>query len=89
MYLQAGSILQKIDYQLFKMKPQKIVIAIDSFKDASPRQKPEKLPPKGYMPHVPNAGPSCSLWPTVEKACSTSCLQPVTENVSPSVPTTR
>lgn len=32
MYLQAGSILQKIDYQLFKMKPQKIVIAIDSFK---------------------------------------------------------
>ena len=58
-------------------------------KDASPRQKPEKLPPKGYMPHVPNAGPSCSPWPTVEKACSTSCLQPVTENVSPSVPTTR
>ena len=31
MYLQAGSILQKIDYQLFKMKPQKIVIDIDSY----------------------------------------------------------
>ena len=25
----------------------------------------------------------------VHAACSTSCLQPVTENVSPSVPTTR
>ena len=58
-------------------------------KGIAPRQKPEKLPPKGYMPHVPNAGLSCSPWPTVEKACSTSCLQPVTENVSPSVPTTR
>ena len=28
-----------------------------------------------------------SIWQ--EAACSTSCLQPVTENVSPSVPTTR
>ena len=32
-------------------------------KECLTSQKPEKLPPKGYMPHVPNAGPSCSLWP--------------------------
>ena len=83
MYLQAGSILQKIDYQLFKMKPQKIVIAIDSFKGCLTSAEAGEAAAQG----VHAACPECQT--IVEKACSTSYLQPVTENVSPSVPTTR
>ena len=65
----------------------KIVIALDSFKGCLTSAEAGEAAAQG----VHAACPECRtiVLPVADGGEATSCLQPVTENVSPSVPTTR